>query len=151
MKHPLWNHLPAIAALIIFIVSIVNAGPLPTEVPVHFNLGGEPDRYGSPWLAFGLVIGISVLFTALSVFLDELWAKQEKKKSFNWLSLLDELVVGAMVGISIGYLRFIESGEESFGFPISFSLDTSTKKLIIQDLTPMVRGTLILKQLDDYY
>jgi hypothetical protein len=115
--HPLWVHLPAIAALVIFIGFIISASPLPTEVPVHFSFDGEPDRYGSPWSNFGLIIGLSVFFILLSVFLDELWARQEKSKTFNWLSLMDDIVVGAMAGLEISYLSYIQSGAATFDFP----------------------------------
>ncbi len=120
LLHPVWRHLPSVTALIILIIYIFASGPLPAEVPVHFGLSGEPDRYGSPWLSFGLTVGLSFFFIALSVFVDELWARQEKSKTFNWLSLLDDIVVGVMVGIDIGYLRFISSGNETFSFPLGW-------------------------------
>ena len=102
LVHPWWTHLPAVAALVVLFVRIAVSGPFPNNVPIHFNYGGEADKYGSPWLVFGLVIGLSVFFILLSGLLDELWARQEKKKTFNWLSLLDDVVVGAMVGTSLG-------------------------------------------------
>jgi hypothetical protein len=58
-----------------------------------------------------------VFFILLSAFLDELWARQEKVKTFNWLSLLDEIVVGAKVGITLGYLSFLQNGGVLFRFP----------------------------------
>ena len=91
--HPAWTHLPAIAAITIFIVYLIAALPLPAMVPLHFTFNGKPDSYGSPWSVFGLTIGLSVFFILLSAFLDELWARQEKAKTFNWLSLLDDIVV----------------------------------------------------------
>ncbi|MFC2062827.1 DUF1648 domain-containing protein [Chloroflexota bacterium] len=115
--HPLWTHLPAVAALVVLIIYLVTNGPLPAEAPVHFGFGGVVDRYGSPWSVFGITIGLSVFFILLSAFLDELWARQEKAKTFNWLSLLDEIVVGAMTGISLGYLSFIKDNAGPFHFP----------------------------------
>ncbi len=112
--HPLWTHLPAIAALITFLVFLVTAGPLPGRAPVHFDFQGEPDRYGSPWELIGIFLGLSVFFIALSGFIDELWARQEKKKSFNWLCWLDDLTVGWMSGIGIGYLLFLGRGREGY-------------------------------------
>ena len=117
LVHPLWTNLPSIAAFVVLIVSIIIASPLPDRAPVHFSAGGEPNGYGSPWLAFGLTIGISVLFIILSIFLDEAWARQEKTKTFNWFSLMDDIVVGAMVGISLGYLAFLHHGDTLFRFP----------------------------------
>jgi hypothetical protein len=117
LVHPLWVHLPAVAALAVFIGFVISAGSLPAESPVHFNFAGEPNRYGSPWESFGLTIGLSVLFILISILLDELWARQEKTKSFNWLSLLDDIVVGALVGIDLGYLFYLQNNSESFDFP----------------------------------
>src|SRR5512136_175901 len=94
--HPLWTHLPAIAALLIMIGYLIFSSPLPAQAPVHFGFNGVADAYGSPWLFLGVTLGISLFFIGLSVFMDDLWARQEKKKSFNWFSLLDEIVVGWM-------------------------------------------------------
>jgi hypothetical protein len=116
LVHPLWTHLPSIAALVLLIAYLIAAGPLPPEVATHFGFNGQPDAYGSPWSVFGLNIGLSLFFIALSVFLDELWARQEKTKKFNWLSLIDDITVGAMAGISLGYLNYIREGAVSYGF-----------------------------------
>jgi hypothetical protein len=82
--HPLWTHLPAAGVLIYLIIRLVMDGPFPGNSPVHFNWQGEPDSYGSPWLGFGLTLGLSLFFIGLSLFLDENWARQEKEKTFNW-------------------------------------------------------------------
>lgn len=74
ITHPLWTHLPAVGALAVFLYYLANAGPLPAQVPVHFSFDGTPNGYGSPWLAFGLIIGISVFYIVLSAFFDEMWA-----------------------------------------------------------------------------
>jgi hypothetical protein len=117
LTHPLWTHTPSIAVLIVLIIFIAIAGNLPAEAPVHFSSGGIADSYGSPWLAFGIIIALSVLFILLSIFLDELWARQEKGKTFNWLSLLDDVVVGTMAGTGLGYLAFLQNGADTFSFP----------------------------------
>lgn len=117
LVHPLWTHLPAIAALILLIVDLIVAGPLPSGAAVHFSFSGQPDSFGSPWSAFGLIIGLAAIFILTSVFLDELWARQENSKKFNWLSLLDDITVGAMTGTGFGYLHYIQNGAVSFAFP----------------------------------
>ncbi len=116
LTHPLWTHLPALAALIVLVIYIFS-GPLPGNVPVHFNSQGIPDRYGSPWSFLGMTLVMSVFYIALSIFLDELWARQETKKTFNWLSILDEIVVGGMTGIAVGHLEFIRGNGAFFIFP----------------------------------
>ena len=87
--HPLWTHIPPVAALLVLAVYIIGAGQLPATAAVHFGKGGLPDSFGSPWMVFGLTIGLSVLYILISVLIDELWARQEKSKKFNWLSLMD--------------------------------------------------------------
>ena len=120
LLHPLWVHLPAAVALLILLIYLLVSGPLPAEAPVHFGFGGEPNRYGSPWEVFGLTIGLSVLYILISIVLDELWARQEKKKSFNWLSLFDDFFVGLITGVSFGYLAFLESDTTTFTFPLGY-------------------------------
>ena len=100
------------------------AGPLPASAPTHFGFNGEPDAYGSPWLAFGITLGVSLLFGILSIMFDETWARSEKRKSFNWISLFDEIMVGILVGIDLGYLSALESGATNFKLPLADILIT---------------------------
>jgi len=139
LAHPLWTHLPAIAAFAILIVYIITSGPLPARVPVHFGLGGEPDAYGSPWSVFGLIVGLSVFFILLSAFLDELWARQEETKAFNWLSLFDDIAVGVMVGINLGYLAFLRQSGGSFGFPWDYLSLVGGSAIILAAILEVIR------------
>jgi hypothetical protein len=140
LVHPLWTHLPAIAAIIAFIVYLIATGSLPAVAPLHFSFSGEPNSYGSPWLALGLTIGLSVFFILLSVFLDELWARQEKAKAFNWLSLLDDIVVGTLVGTNLGYLEFLDKGTGAFSLPWSylvvFAVGATILAIILEKFRP---------------
>lgn len=131
LVHPVWTHLPSIAALLILVIFLITAGPLPTEAPIHFGFNGEPNRSGSPWEVFGITIGLSVLFILISGLIDELWARQEKTKSFNWLSFMDDIFVPFMTGVSLGYLSFLKSGNDSFAFPLAYAL-------------PMAGGAVVL-------
>jgi len=117
LLHPLWTHVPAVAALIFIIVYTIAMGPLPSVAPTHWDFHGNINSYGSPNLGFGITVGLSVLFIGISVLFDELWARQEKKKKFNWFSLFDELVVGFLVGSYTGYLQYLKSGDSTFPFP----------------------------------
>ena len=87
--HPLWTHIPAILALLAGVAFTLRALPLPDPAPLHFTFGGQPDRYGSPWMSTIWQAGISILYIILSIVLDEAWARQEKRKTFNWVSLFD--------------------------------------------------------------
>jgi hypothetical protein len=139
LVHPLWTHLPAAAALFAAVGYIIAAGPLPAEVPVHFDINGQPDNYGSPWLVFGITLGFSVFFILLSVFVDELWARQEKKKSFNWLCPMDEITVGLMTGVNVGYLSMLNAGESIFNFPWSYVLITAGSTTVLAVILEMLR------------
>ena len=55
--HPLWTHLPAIAALVLLIAYLIATAPLPSDVALHFSFSGQPDSFGSPW-------SVSFLFPA---------------------------------------------------------------------------------------
>ena len=118
--HPPWVHLPAALAFIFFIAATVTALPLPDQAAVHFGAGGIPDRYGSPWEMIGIVFGLSLMFMVISVCIDELWAQQEKKKAFNWLTLLDDIVIGGLIGTGISYLSFLGDDAATFSLPWSF-------------------------------
>jgi hypothetical protein len=129
--HPWWTHLPPAAALIVLIGYLIYASPLPASAPVHFNAQGVGDAYGSPWTFLGVIIGFSVFFIGLSVFLDELWARQEKKKAFNWLSLLDDIVTGWMAGMGLGYLVALHNNADIFNYPWIYGLVMAGGALVL--------------------
>ena len=114
LLHPLWVHIPAALVFITLVISIIIYGPYPSDAPVHFGTNGIPDRTGSPWEVIGITLGLCLFFIGLSVFFDELWIKQETRKTFNWFTFLDEIVVGAMTGFTIDYLRFLDSGAAEY-------------------------------------
>ena len=115
--YPLWNHLPAILLIVAAAVFTLMALPLPDSAPTHFDITGKPDAYGSPWASSLLLLCLSGGFLLLSAWLDELWARQEKKKTFNWISLFDELAIGDMCGIQIAYINMLRSAGQLFSFP----------------------------------
>ena len=115
--HPLWIHLPALLLIAAAVVFTLMAFPLPDSAPTHFDINGKPDAYGSPWTSSLLLLGLSTGFLILSAWLDELWARQEKKKTFNWISLFDELAIGDMCGIQIAYVNMLRSSGQVFSFP----------------------------------
>ena len=137
--HPLWVHLPALAAFTAMLVYLIVSLPLPATTAVHFGPGGVPDRYGSPWQVFGIFIGLSLLFVGISGLLDELWARQEDRKRFNWLSLLDDLVVGGMSGFAIAYLNYLDNTGTAFTFPWTWFGTVTGITVVLAVLLEMVR------------
>jgi hypothetical protein len=57
-------------------------------------------------------------YTILLALEDEKWARSEARKTFNWNSLIDEIVVGFIAGLGLGYLDYLKSGAVSFNFPV---------------------------------
>lgn len=120
--HPLWTHIPAVLALLAGVVFTLRAMPLPDPAPVHFAWNGQPDRYGSPWMSAIWQAGISVLYVILSVVLDEAWARQEKRKAFNWVSLFDDVVVAALATVQITYVNMLASSNHVYVFPWAWTI-----------------------------
>ena len=115
--HPLWIHLPAIMVILALVIILVLTGPLPEQAPIHFDINGQPDSYGSPLIVLILIMLMMVFFIAISILIDELWARQEKKKTFNWLSLFDDFVLGGIGGTTLGYLGVLSESTPVFEFP----------------------------------
>ena len=91
LEHPWWTHMPAMTlwwATAVFLV----AGSYNWSI-----------FYTSRQFALQ-VFPISLFFIGLSIFGDELWARQERRKTFNWMSLFDEAVVGFIIGSGIARL-----------------------------------------------
>lgn len=115
--HPLWTHIPAILALLAGVAFTLRAIPLPDPAPLHFTMSGQPGRYGSPWMSTIMLAGISILYIILSIILDEAWARQEKRKTFNWVSLFDDVTIAALATVQITYVNMLASSNYVYPFP----------------------------------
>lgn len=87
--HPLWVHLPALAVLLGAFATANWGGP--TWLSIH-KYGAKAQRGLGDDVILILLMGLACI--ALSAYGDELWARQETRKRFNWLSLIDEALVG---------------------------------------------------------
>jgi hypothetical protein len=103
LYHPLWTHGVAAAIVVWVVVEFLLLGPLPERVPVHFGWGGQANRYGGPWEVWIFTVAMPLAFLAGSVALDELWARQEGQKHFNFFAPLDEALLGWLAGMSWAY------------------------------------------------
>jgi hypothetical protein len=113
MRRRVGAHLPAVAVWVGFVTwFLCHVAEWPSHVPLQVGWTGKVTAWGSPWLALGLVAGLGFFFIGLTVLLDELWARQESRKRFNVLSLLDEFVLSLMVGIQ-GSLLIASASEPS--------------------------------------
>ena len=116
LHHPLWLHIPSTVALAAFVWVLVST-PLPDRAPVHFGIDGTADNWGSPLAVALLLLVLSAIFIALSAFMCELWAREEQKKTFNPLSLIDDVTVAAMAAMGVEYLHMVIAGGNTFPLP----------------------------------
>jgi hypothetical protein len=116
--HPLWTHLPALIIIVAAAFFTIKALPFPDSAPVHFDINGNPNGYGSPWASSLLLLGLSIGYFVISIWMDELWARQEKKKTFNWLSFIDELAIAGVCSIQIAYVNMLSAKSSVFTFPV---------------------------------
>jgi len=116
--HPWWGHLPAAVTLVGFVAyRLASLGTWPERVPLGYGFDGVSRTWGSPWILFALITGLGLTFLALSFLIDELWALQESRKRFNPLTLLDDLVIGMLVGAQLPFLRDASQGAVAMSFP----------------------------------
>ena len=139
LQHPQWTHIPAAGLIIYLAVRWGLDGNLPGKVPYHFAFNGRPDAYGSMPVVMAMILGISLLFLVISISGDEGWARSEKKKAFNWLSLLDEIFLGLLVGVAVGYLTYLQAGETNIIFPWANVLIFSGAATVLAALLELVR------------
>jgi hypothetical protein len=137
--NPLWTHLPALAVVVYFITRLITALPLPSSVPIHFNAAGNPDSYGSPWIGPVLAILFMIGYIILLMLEDEKWARSEARKTFNWNSIIDEIVVAFVVGLGLGYLDYLKSGAILFNFPLVYIVTTIVISVILGLIVEVLR------------
>lgn len=109
LRHPLWTHAPALVCCLTTAVVFWAAWPLPDPAPVHFGAHGQPDRWGWPWEMPVVLLLVSLVAIGISIAVDETWARQERRKRFNWAALIDELIVGFLTGIAIDYVMTVSA------------------------------------------
>ena len=120
LHHPLWAHAPAFVLWAGFVGwFLATQARWSGQVPIRVGAGGVPLAWASPWVGLALVAGLGLLFLSISVLLDELWARQEARKRFNPISLLDEVVLSLLVTLQWAFLRGAAHGAERYPFPVA--------------------------------
>ena len=109
LKHPLWTHIPGALLWVAMFVAFWRVWPLPDPAPAHFGGDGTPDRWGAQWEIPLIVLLVSLVAIAVSIAVDEFWARQEKRKRFNWASLIDEVFLGFLTAMTFQYVEALET------------------------------------------
>ncbi len=101
LSHPWWGHLPAVSLFLVvtFFAALARiiGGP---EIPVMYD--NNVNLYPTFGYFLTYFVPIGLLALGVLILVDELWARQEIRKSFNWFSLLDEVVIGITLLLSYG-------------------------------------------------
>lgn len=100
LHHTWWTHLPGAACVVGSVVTLVLAHP-PAHVPVHFGASGEPDRWGSMWEMWLALVGLPLAMIVGSVVIDEIFARHEDRRMFNWMAIFDEAMLGFFLGMTL--------------------------------------------------
>ena len=108
LHHPLWTHLPAAALALLNAVLFWRAWPLPDPAPVHFGTDGRPDRFGAPWEMPVVVLVACGVAIVISFAIDEVFAREERRKRFHLLSLIDEAFVAVQTTLTLQYLAAVD-------------------------------------------
>jgi hypothetical protein len=138
--HPFWTHLPAVALALVNAVLFWRAWPLPDPAPVHFGGDGTPDRFGAPWEMPLVVLLACAVAILVSFAIDELFARQERRKRFNLLSLVDELFVAFQTALTLQYLDAMARTppvlEHSWTLPAALAAVALTGGVVLERLRP---------------
>jgi hypothetical protein len=91
---------------------------IPAALLASFSFIGFPFFMGAtPYAAHVIFLGaLSWLLLGVSVALDEGYARREAHKTFNWLSLLDELIIGGIVALQTGFVVASHGASSDFLF-----------------------------------
>jgi hypothetical protein len=109
LHHPLWTHLPALACIAINIGLLLYV-QFPARMPVDIN-NGLPDSWGSPLELWLTMLGLPLLLLIGSTVLDEYYARHEQVRRFAWASLVDELLIGLLVGKNVKMILQLSNPE----------------------------------------
>ncbi len=104
---PWWMHLPAAGVYLatVAFATLVRAIGGPEQPIAYVNSVNQYPTFGHFLSSFGPV---GILAIGASVMLDELWARQEIRKAYNWISLLDEVVIGLLLMVAYGKVHHID-------------------------------------------
>ncbi|MCX7045258.1 MAG: DUF1648 domain-containing protein [Candidatus Sumerlaeota bacterium] len=139
LRHPLWTHAPALCGLLAS-ATLLYLAHAPERVPVHFGWSGQPDRWGSRFEMWLALVGIPLLMVIGSAVLDEMNARFEERKCFNWLALCDEALAGFFLGLTIRLAPQLSSPqpvlENALGISLAFAGAMAAVAAAIEFLRP---------------
>jgi hypothetical protein len=104
-----WTHLPAVACIAINVGLLLNAR-FPARVLLDFE-NGLLGRWGSPFDLWLSMLGWPLLILIGSAVLDAYYARHEQERRFAWASLVDELLIGLLVGRNVQMIPQLSNPE----------------------------------------
>jgi hypothetical protein len=120
LSSPWWMHLPAasVYGAAAAFAALVRAMGGPEEPIAYLNNVNQYPTFGHFLSFFG---PIGVLAIAASVLLDELWTRQEVRKTYNWISLLDEVVIGLLLLAAYGKVHHFSFAGDTLRHTVTFN------------------------------
>ena len=74
--------------------TLVHFGDLPDRVPIHYDVLGKPNHYGSQSYIWGLPLLASILLIILAIYQKKMPLKEMEKEIFGWLKISILLIFG---------------------------------------------------------
>jgi uncharacterized membrane protein len=87
-------------------LAVASRAPAGLQLPVHWNIAGEPDRYASKWAALMMAPGLTLLFAAFFWFLPALEPRERNLERsqglylWGWAALLIVMAAVEVVMLS---------------------------------------------------
>lgn len=92
--HPLWTHTPAMVMTGYLVWRLSGMDVSDRMTMIHTSGTSSVPTIG----VIGSILLMAVFYLVMSVFFDESWAKNEQpRKSFNWMSLFDEIAIALLI------------------------------------------------------
>jgi hypothetical protein len=102
----------------------------PAKVPIHFNLAGEADGWGS-FQTLCIAVTMPLLIVCAAGFLiDELACRYEQAKRYNFLALFDDALAAFLLGLFITNIQQISESSPNIKGGYFLGLDLATIALI---------------------
>jgi len=115
-KKLLLEIIPVAIMLALFVIAFIVYPQLPDKVPIHWNVQGQIDNYGSKFIGVFLIPIIFLIFEVLSVILPAMDVFKENIKSFYKYYFLMKVLFGVFF-----LVLYVTTLMPSFGYKINIA------------------------------